>query len=83
MRVLARIQVLYLPLLPSACRFYPTCSDYMREAVERHGAARESGWGCAAWRDAIRFTPAVSTRSGDAGRCIERNLLNGRIGKRR
>ena len=21
-----------------ACRFYPTCSDYMREAVERRGA---------------------------------------------
>ena len=28
------------PLLPSACRFYPTCSDYMREAVEQYGAAR-------------------------------------------
>jgi hypothetical protein len=28
------------PLLPSACRFYPTCSDYMREAVEVHGPAR-------------------------------------------
>ena len=28
------------PLLPSACRYYPTCSDYMREAIERHGAAR-------------------------------------------
>ncbi len=28
------------PLLPSACRFHPTCSDYTREAVERHGAAR-------------------------------------------
>ena len=28
------------PLLPQACRYYPTCSDYMREAVERHGAAR-------------------------------------------
>lgn len=28
------------PLLPSACRFYPTCSEYMMEAVERHGAAR-------------------------------------------
>jgi len=28
------------PLLPSACRYYPTCSDYMREAVEKHGAAR-------------------------------------------
>lgn len=28
------------PLLPSACRFHPTCSDYMREAVERYGAWR-------------------------------------------
>jgi uncharacterized protein len=28
------------PALPSACRFYPTCSDYMREAVERYGTAR-------------------------------------------
>ncbi|MBM3734179.1 MAG: membrane protein insertion efficiency factor YidD [Acidobacteria bacterium] len=26
------------PLLPSACRFHPTCSDYMRQSVERHGA---------------------------------------------
>lgn len=28
------------PLLPSACRFHPTCSEYMREAVEVHGALR-------------------------------------------
>jgi hypothetical protein len=28
------------PLLPSACRFQPTCSEYMREAVARYGAAR-------------------------------------------
>ena len=28
------------PLLPSACRFYPTCSEYMREAVEKYGAVR-------------------------------------------
>jgi len=33
------------PLLPSACRFYPTCSDYMREAIERHGAARGAWMG--------------------------------------
>jgi putative membrane protein insertion efficiency factor len=28
------------PLLPSACRFHPTCSEYMAQAIERHGAAR-------------------------------------------
>lgn len=28
------------PLLPSACRFYPTCSEYMMEAVERYGALK-------------------------------------------
>ncbi len=28
------------PLLPSACRYQPTCSDYAREAVERYGSRR-------------------------------------------
>ena len=28
------------PLLPSACRFHPTCSEYMMQAVEIHGPAR-------------------------------------------
>lgn len=28
------------PLLPSFCKFYPTCSVYAREAVERHGVRR-------------------------------------------
>lgn len=28
------------PLLPSTCRFYPSCSDYAAVAVKRHGAAR-------------------------------------------
>ena len=28
------------PLLPSACRFYPTCSEYMRDAIAKHGAVR-------------------------------------------
>ena len=28
------------PLLPSACRFYPTCSEYMLEAVRLHGVVR-------------------------------------------
>jgi putative membrane protein insertion efficiency factor len=28
------------PLLPSACRFEPTCSVYMRNAVERYGVLK-------------------------------------------
>jgi putative membrane protein insertion efficiency factor len=30
------------PMLPNACRFVPTCSEYAIEAVERHGALRGS-----------------------------------------
>lgn len=28
------------PLLPPACRFYPTCSTYTLEAVRKYGAAK-------------------------------------------
>jgi putative membrane protein insertion efficiency factor len=31
------------PLLPPACRYQPTCSEYAMEAVELHGVAR-GGW---------------------------------------
>ena len=33
-------QVLISPLLPPACRFTPTCSEYAIEAIRQHGAAR-------------------------------------------
>ena len=26
------------PMLGANCRFFPSCSDYAREAIERHGA---------------------------------------------
>lgn len=28
------------PLLPPACRFYPTCSEYAMDAVAKHGVLR-------------------------------------------
>ena len=28
------------PLLPQACRYHPTCSEYMAQAVSRHGVVR-------------------------------------------
>jgi len=33
-------QVALSPLLPASCRYYPTCSAYAVEALERHGAIR-------------------------------------------
>lgn len=33
-------QRLLSPLLPRACRFYPSCSTYAAEAIERYGPAR-------------------------------------------
>jgi putative membrane protein insertion efficiency factor len=33
-------KLLISPLLPSACRFYPTCSEYTAEAVRQYGAWR-------------------------------------------
>lgn len=36
------------PLLPSACRFHPTCSEYMIIAVTQYGVVRGVGRGL--WR---------------------------------
>ena len=35
-------QVSLSPLLPAACRYYPSCSAYAIQALERHGAIRGS-----------------------------------------
>jgi len=33
-------QIILSPLLPAACRYYPSCSAYAIEALERYGALR-------------------------------------------
>lgn len=38
--LLAGYQRWISPALPRSCRFHPTCSEYARLAIERHGAGR-------------------------------------------
>jgi putative membrane protein insertion efficiency factor len=33
-------QVALSPLFGASCRFYPTCSEYARVAIDEHGAVR-------------------------------------------
>ena len=33
-------QKLISPMLPSSCRFTPTCSEYTAQAIERYGVVR-------------------------------------------
>ncbi|MFI5893258.1 membrane protein insertion efficiency factor YidD [Actinoplanes sp. NPDC051513] len=51
-RVLTAIVVAYRryvsPVLPARCRFYPSCSAYSLEALQKHGAIR--GTGLTIWR---------------------------------
>jgi putative membrane protein insertion efficiency factor len=38
-------QIAISPALPASCRFFPTCSEYTRQAVDRYGAIRGSWMG--------------------------------------
>jgi putative membrane protein insertion efficiency factor len=49
-------QYLIGPLLPPACRFTPSCSQYAIQALHGHGALR--GTWLAAWR-ILRCNPLV------------------------
>lgn len=40
LQLLRGYQYLLRPLLGQHCRFFPSCSDYARDAIERHGAVK-------------------------------------------
>ena len=43
--VLRAYKLIVSPLLPSAFRFHPTCSEYMKDAIEKHGVLKGVGLG--------------------------------------
>ena len=47
-RIILFYQSYVSPLKGPTCRFYPSCSEYMLQAVEKHGIFRGLGWGV--WR---------------------------------
>ncbi len=62
------------PALQPRCRFYPTCSAYAVEAVERHGAARGTWLAlrrllkCAPWHPGgVDLVPEPRASAGTAG----------------
>jgi len=38
--LLRAYKILISPLFTGCCRYYPSCADYTKEAVEMHGAGR-------------------------------------------
>lgn len=48
-------QLFISPWLPPSCRYFPSCSSYMIEAIRKHGAWKGTGYGlrrllrCAPW----------------------------------
>lgn len=43
LKLIRLYQILISPLLGKNCIFYPTCSHYMYEAIEKHGVMA-GGW---------------------------------------
>jgi len=55
-KILRAYKRLISPMLPAACRYVPTCSEYATESVERFGIMR--GGARALWR-VMRCNPFV------------------------
>ncbi|MBS4208583.1 membrane protein insertion efficiency factor YidD [Bacillus sp. FJAT-50079] len=43
LKIIRFYQIIISPLKPPTCRFYPTCSQYGLESIQRFGAIR-GGW---------------------------------------
>ena len=39
-KIIRFYQLAISPLFPASCRFYPTCSNYTIEAINKHGAIK-------------------------------------------
>lgn len=46
--LIAAYRLCISPLVGPACRFYPSCSVYARDAIVKHGVLRGAGMAC--WR---------------------------------
>jgi len=76
-------QLLVSPLLPPACRFLPSCSDYAIEAVAQHGALRGGGMAlrrlarCHPWGDS-GYDPVPHRASAPSEKVLRRRVGRGR-----
>ena len=69
MTLIRGYQLFLSPVLGSNCRFYPSCSHYMHEALHKHGAIKGSWLGlrrlgrCHPWHEGgIDLVPEVSDK---------------------
>ncbi len=40
--ICSAVSAIHLSLIPPSCRYYPTCSSYMIQAIQVHGAGKGS-----------------------------------------
>jgi putative membrane protein insertion efficiency factor len=84
-------QLLVSPLFPPCCRYFPTCSDYARQAVTMHGPGpgawlalkrilRCHPWGGLGY-DPVPETPAKEKTTAGLGLCPDCRHLDHQAGR--